>query len=350
MPPTFTQCPLPVRPPISSQAMCRNSQYPIYRAQQDAAIAVNKARKFRVKQIFSASLRLNHLLDSGGTRNRWRFAFHSSPQHQKLKVFVVMAPTNHGSLKVDASTTLTVYKASDGSVLGSVTVHFGATTAAVADVGTNFAWAPVELTGVTADTDCYALFTDDNDGRLVAACVYEVATDATVANGYVRTGGVALAPIMGTDRSTLATAAIAQWKHGAAPIFNWSTDRDTEAVSVTTNSKNIIDGAGSVTAATAGFTFQLSNHARLSQNASGVYCVFAGYGHRTGGTANQQGFRLIDSTTATVLDLTGFTALDGWIYSAPFFLPATKAKYDLWLYATSGTFTAYAASLFEYEA
>jgi hypothetical protein len=181
--------------------------------------------------------------------------------------------------------------------------------------------------------------------------VYETQLLPDTTNGYIGPVHVAAqSGIFDDQRQGLAELGDKMWRRGASQVFNWSTDYDSEArtfVSVAAD-RNVVDNTSTtVSAATPGFTIDMTGKVTQSTVSTGVLCTIAAYGNRGAGTSGNQGVKIKDSSGTTLIGLIGAVAANGW-FSAQFQLPATSAKYDVQGYSNSGTFTLYAVSIWEY--
>lgn len=328
----------------------RNGRVPDAAFHTEMIGLMNSAAAFRGKEVFRSVGSIADIpAQAAGTRHRHRFAFHTGPFAEKITaVFVISSLTDGLTDNAYARLALTD---SAGTVTTSANWYAGASPnvggIASTDYPDNFSIGFATL-AVTADTDCYGLISDVDHARIVSVVVFEEALAPDTANGYVNSSVAANGPIFYQQREDLITAANLMWKRGGSQLANWCSEIDSAArVAVAVKADtNIVDNSSTtVSAATPGFTLDLTGKSTLT--GGGVECKMAAYGIRTG-TAGNSGVKLKDSSGTTLLNLNGVGASLGWFVSTVT-LPASKAKYDLQYFSSNGTTTIYAVSIWEYK-
>lgn len=317
--------------------------------------AANQAALYRTKEVFRA---LGHadgnvfsgtqILDSygAGDRARWRFAFRSGPYAHGLGVIVGMVEPNDG-FDQNSYARLDIAN-SAGTVVASTTFVYGANPYGTS--GTAGGWPGLKqimgfVDGLDPDTEYFGTFYDVDYGRLQSACAFELAT-LSENGGYLAQNITTHSAILDIHRQFAAEVSNAVWQKGGAQVFNWTLDDGSSTYSTTSATyANVLNtSVTTVSAASPGWTLVMGGKARLSQ-ASGVPVTMRVYAsHSATGQGTTQ---LVDSSGATILSTTHGPGVTGW-QAAQGFLPATTAKYDLQFATTAGTFSIYAASVYEY--
>ncbi len=214
---------------------------------------------------------------------------------------------------------------------------------------------------VDPDTDYYAVFTDVNYCRMMSACVHELSSMTEHFSGYLPQHIPVGGDILDEYRQNLVTLQYNLWRRGGATVLNYTSDGDdgvapygTPVLETTSNTaRNIIDNTStSISAATPGYTIDMTGKERLSQT-SGVPCVMKAFGVMASGSGLGRVY-LKDSAGATVASITDvWNSTASW-QSVAFNLPATVDKYDLQFSRAASTdlanpFTLYAVSIWEQE-
>lgn len=340
-------------PPIPTQRWIRNSRHPNAALESMKGEAANVAGMMRPKEVFRSLQGLGAI----GTTTRWRHAWHSGPYTSFLCVRVL-------GLSVPNTTTAasTRFDITDvaGNVLQTVSFVWGSNGLAVdawiisPETATQF----TKYLEINPDTDYYGVWTDTAGAAIQAACVSEVSSLTENFDGYIPQNFVATGPILGAYRRNLAEFTRAMWKRGGAHVLNWTVNDGTAGVTTTSSTPtNIFDGTGTVplwgpanSPSSPGYILDMTGKARRSQQTTGVPVVMTVFGSSSGATGGR--VYLKDSTGATVMSI-----IDAWAAASPAgwrtvagFLPARCEKYDLQIATPSGTFSLYAASIYEYEA
>jgi hypothetical protein len=242
--------------------------------------------------------------------------------------------------------TLNLYTGTSSSFFGSGSSNFTGFSPTVPD---NLATGHASVFTVSADTDYNGQITTTGDGDVISAVVYEEMKPGDTIYGYLpKTDmGIASGPIYDAHRQDVVVLMNKQWKRGGGFQLNWSNTTGIARASVAAD-KNIVDNTSTtVTAATPGYTCDLTSKASLSRAAAGIDCIIAGYATNTG-TVGNQGVKLKNSAGTTIVTLTGgWSGTPGW-YTQAFKIPAGIDKYDLQAYSNNGTLTLYAVSIYEY--
>lgn len=319
----------------------RNGLYPDAAAQSFLAEETNRILSSRTKCVAS----FFNSLDTGtsSSTDLWWFAFHSSSHIQYLKV--VMYAFGSGSL------TLTV-KNLAGTTIGTAVYDCGESnsdggevslpTLLVEDDG-----VPVELTG---NTDYYCYFTTSTCFP-VAACVYEQALPADVANGYVETGSTALGPVNSGDLGDIIPLLRTAWKRNASHLWSWAYFSTTGAPSSTSSSfVNVIDT--SFAPNTGGPSVQLlqdrCSTVRRSPDVPARMFVFAKMSSLASGNGSVALFE--DGSQIATADISSTTAT--WFEANDVFALDSGAGVHEMAMKTNGggrTITVYAFCLISYE-
>lgn len=337
--------------PVEPFQFVRNGKYPDALLQAELTDSANHCALYRIKQLAAfGSYTQNVPAGTYGDieRPRWRFRWVSSPYATAVvfKVWMAQAPTEGGGSRPRCRLRI----ANDaGTTQGDAEIGFGAaaTSASTPDVlgfshtyviedGGTDVWTP------TANTEYQATISDFDNARIVAATIYEAPynTTAPFPKGYAVT-----TPILDTHRELIAAGSRQMWKTGAAPCFHWTVD-DAGSPRTRTSATpiNVIDNTSTtVSTATPGHTIDLRNRNRASATTVPVKLwVYAGM------SADEGEVSLRDSTGSSVASI-AISGAAGWS-SATANLPATLAKYDIWM-ASNGTDTisVYHASLIQFS-
>lgn len=342
----------------------RNGKSPDALFQQQLVSAANQCAHYRVKELARFVSPIADIPPSMVSETRWRFACHTSPFAKYILVRMVLAP-GFRDTGDDPPGGALVIRNGAGTVLGAAICRYGDGDTEGPDTPAYFG-SPImplisttvgsigELVVVPPSTDLYGELTDITYGRLVAATVYEFSLDPDTDNGYLPNGYSAGTPVFDEDRGDLVELARDLWKRQASPLWNWSANGDSNApVTIDNTYRNLVDNSSTVvSAATPGATFVLNNRSRLGLTASGVPCIMKVYAKSGSGSGGA--VRLVDSAGVVKATCSTFGTTASWVSSGAFFLPATTAKYDLHFshigLALGVNFTAYAVSIYQYEA
>lgn len=349
--------PLVLIPQLQALASARNGRAPDASFTNLLLSDTNYLQRWRTKELFRWGAPVTFPLSSSGNRTRWRFAAHLSPKARQIYVHMYLAAfvSTAGSDPYGKFTLLD----GGGSTIGTAEVHFGENPLdggsdapsffSGMSVALNDGTGPSGVVTVTPDTDVFGVFEDKNGARLLSACVYEYALDATTENGYLQSPYGVTSPIYSSIRQGLVSALRTQWKRGAAQLLNLTVDVDSQALTrASATAVNIVDGTSTTpSSSTPGFVLDLLQKGSVRRGA--VPCVFAAYGRN--GTAGGAGGKvdLVDSTNTILATITFTTNTNSW-QSTTVNLPATVAKYDI-RFRGDGTFTftLYSLSLYQHE-
>jgi hypothetical protein len=344
-------------PPIEVDRWFRNNQQPNATAQNLMNQSANAAALYRSKEVFSGCDTIHGFqdLNSGGAgdRGRWKFAFHSGPFSHALYCVVVMrAPTagatgnTYARLDIATNAAGTPVVATQSFVYGNEPTN---------GTGSINAWPMYKviknfIDGITPDTDYYGSFVDVDNGRILAASIFDLQSFTEHNDGYLSQSISTQSPILTADRQNVVDVANALWRRGAAHVLNWSVRDATAPISVNyTTDTNLIDNTSTaISAATPGYTLDMRNKDRLTQS-SGVPVVMKAF--IKAGAAQTISVKLKDSGGATIATCSTTSTTAGWVSSGAFNLPATVAKYDLMasVNVTPPTGEVHAVSIYEYE-
>jgi hypothetical protein len=324
---------------------CRNNQLVSAEFTGKVAELLNQVARYRPKELFRAGGDVRTLNNDC----LWRFAGHIGPMANVVVVRALMSLNTPDSIDNGCGVRLTIVNGS-GTQLGQV-YSFG---------GYQFdglpSFVPDEFVTVTAaldastfrDTSVRATIEAVGQGKVISVVCYEYSRPPDSDNGYCRQQYGIGDAILDTDRSTMQSLATSLYKRGAAPLFNFSSDRDVEAPKNTgLGTVNVLDNTTtSFSSDSPGYNIDLRYCNR--KTATTVPCRFEAYLATDGGASLT--LRLIDYTGNAVTSHTANSATPTW-YQTTVNLPATLAKYDL-MYTSGGVqgITCYAASLYQYTA
>lgn len=325
-------------PRIQAQAYARNGQVAPAIALADVAAAVNQCAALCGKELFTAGGDIAHVISSqgAGPYTQLRGRIHTGPFCDKIRWYLTLARPDHGT--VGASYAVMELQNTSGSALATGTAYWGRGT----DTGLPDSWGTFAGdVDAAADTDYLLEFKLYNDARIANVLVHELALAADTANGYIAPPtNLMLDDVRGASRLALYNL----YRRAGAVVLSW-----TGALSNATNTDtNVVDGSSTtVTAATPGFTLDMSYKARQRDATAGVNCTIFVYGSLSTGSGGA--VRIKDSTGAILATVTGFSATPGW-KTQTLALPATLAKYDLTAAAAiASTISISAIAVLEHE-
>lgn len=322
----------------------------------------NRISAYRVKTLASFSCPISAIPAMSATaRTRWRAYVHTSPFAKYIYARFVIAQSPQlngaggfiGHASADPYAQLLVEQ-TNGTDVGTAVRHYGAIytdTANDTPGGFDLSKRKLDAT-VSGDTDYLLTVSDEQGARIVACDVYEACADLDTSNGYLSSAAiVGDGPIFDAHVGSVASALRTHWKRGASSLFTWASNTDATApVNATATYKNVIDTSiTTVSAATHGWTLDLTNRSTVRRASSGVPAIMYAY-CKTAGASGNVVLKDSGGTILATCNTTSGTA--AWISSGAFYLPATAAKYDVHLNMASGVgnTTAYAVSLLQYEA
>ncbi|TXH41020.1 MAG: hypothetical protein E6Q97_38450 [Desulfurellales bacterium] len=329
------QVPLITPRPINAHRLARNAM-PVDPALISKASELhNIALAHRGKELFRATGTMS-IKSSPATETKWRFACRTSPYVTSVKVVMLLLTPHASATNGNATVTLTDGGAFTGSktvTAPGVGIDAGAMSSAIEVVKT--------ITGVPSDTVIYGSFST-TDTILLGACVYEDAPAYDTANGYVQPVYQNGQPILAADRQNLVTLSNALVRRGGAQIFNWSSTND--ATPQTNNAatfKNLIDGT-TTTGGSGAPGWRVDMRYRCTRGQSTTRCKLYYYGANTSGSGV---LRLFNEDLSVQYANLVFGATLGWS-SATVDLPREHLKLIAQHYASAGTTSSYALSLF----
>lgn len=346
-------------PPIEWRKYCVNGSAPAAQFQNQLHEATNQAMVMRSRQIFAAIADPTDIPAAVGTTTRYRFAFRTGTYHSKLVVFCTMQPPLGTLGDRPSFTRLKIFSDTVEAVLVSDTdFHYGASPNGIEFTSTR-GWSfskvvVLPVTGLSADTDYYARFDTEEGGSLQTATVIEMQSMTESFDGYLPTNLNQESEVLSIHRERVATIQKNLWKHSGQHLVNWTVYEESfPKTNTTSTSTNVIDGSSTtVSAATPGFTLNLTNKDRRVQpdGIPVVMKVFCETDTESLGVGIGR-VRLLDSSGSAVMAISGLPfGAPGWV-SVTGFLPATEAKYDLHFDNDGGNeVTAWAAFVWEYEA
>lgn len=348
-------------PPIGLNRWARNGKSPSAQLVSALQEATNQSVLFRSKEVFRYAATFADAVGSAGAgdRSRWRFAFHTGPYTHALMVVVVMRPQdvsydNNTYARLDLSTAVT----GTPVALSQTFVHGSS------PIGTGEArgWQYLKevtsyVQGITKDTDYYGHFVDVDGARIQSATVYELSSMTQNLSGYLAQNLTGQSPILDVYRENVAVIQRALWKRGGAQVLNWTSGDCNATVTLgrftgSTVSRNVInDSSTAVSAATPGYTLDMTGKNRLTQT-TGVPVVMKAFGSITGGSGGRVYLRNSAGAAVLTLDPTWVNGAPAQWYSVSGVLPASLAKYDPHYDCKIGgaTFTLRGVSVYEYDA
>ncbi len=353
-------------PPIQRGRYTRNGQAPDIALINSLNEQTNQGVLYRAGEVFRCVGNSAGLLPPSSvsaTRARWRFSFHTGKYTHSLLAMVCLIPQdsnpgNNTYARLDISTSATY-----ATTASTAKFFHGASQGGTAAVPAGWdALKPIVMyLDVDPDTDYYGIFYDIDSGRLMSATVIELTSMTEHFSGYLPQHIPVGGDVLDVYRENLVTLQYNLWRRGGATVMNWTVDGDDVSapygsgpIATTSSTQtNIVDTSSTtVTAATPGWTFDMTGKERLSQSATGVPCRLEVFGKLDAAGADGNVY-LKDSAGATVTSIVGqWTSSTATWKSVTFNLPASAAKYDIHFSRSTGgrTFTMYAANIYEYGA
>jgi hypothetical protein len=349
-------------PPIQTDRFFRNGKYPDATAFNEMNAQMNQAMVFRTKEAFSffgacglwptgfGGYFIGPALGSfAGTTKRWRGAFHTGPYHHALLVRVVMCPPHSNFLEATYATLKIYSDASETTLVSTTEFYYGSGPSNAVVGGWQYhKFIDKFVEGLTADTDYYLVFSDENYGRLQSCSIADLASMTENYGGYLPTNFTEESQILDEYRQNLVAPMPALWKRGGAKVLNWNCDPQFSPRTIAVNTAtNLLDGTSTTYgAAIPGYTLDMTGKNRLSQ--TGCPCVMKV--HLSCTSAANGVVHLRDSAGTIVATCTNTygAGVSGWISSAQFNL--SSGKHYLTYQTAAGTLSVRAASIYEYEA
>lgn len=352
-----------MRPPIQVRRWARNGRHPDADLENLKNEHLNQIGLYRTKQVFMGAGNITTAGGSGYSSGvRWRFAFHSGPLAHALFVRTLLGiPPTTGNAYVQFD----LYSdATESTLVSSTQFYYGQNTF---NGSGQLGWQNMrkidQFIDVSPDTDYYVKISNSGSARLLSMACVELASFTEHFDGYLAQNVTAQGPILDLYRENQATLIKDLWKRGAAQVLNWTTEPGnlfpsgsgpspfTYKVTTSSTATNILDlTSTTISAATPGWTLDMTGKARLSQT-SGVPCVMKAFGLVS--VPGIDGVVELKDSGGTVLATCTFNSTTAqWVSSGAFNLPASSAKYDL-QYAVSvpgAEFHLWAVSIYEYEA
>jgi len=236
-------------PPIATDRFFRCSKHPDASAMNQMCEQMNQAMLFRTKECFSILGDLGsapgiQATSSAGTRDRWRFAFHTSPYTHAILARTVMFPpsSNYGN---DTYAKIKIYSDATESTLVSTTeVHYGPGPSNASVGGWQYHKVIDSfIDGLDADTDYFGLVSDIDYGRVQSMAIADLQSMTENYDGYLPVNFTEQSQILDVYRENLVAPMPALWKRGAAKVFNWTTNiQSSPQTNTTTTLKNLLDG------------------------------------------------------------------------------------------------------------
>lgn len=337
---------------LSHLRATRNGQIVQASEQERIAVQTNQILRFRRKLLFASNGQLvAPLTSASGTINRWRFRCHLGYGTSGLVVQFLMGLHDRSAGNGDRYGKLEVFNTSDVS-LGSTEAHFGNTLVLIpSNTPNEFSASQHFIDGLTENTTIHGRFTNENDGRIIAASVWEYALTPDTVNGYAPSNYAINTPIYDADRSLPLTLLTNMWKRNGPHLFNFGVEQDSAAITNSTaTDTNVIDNSStSVSASSPGPTFDLRFMRTLTKTTVDVvFAVFAKIS-----VAGQTGQVKIKNAAGSTLGTVTVNSTTTQWYTTTVSLPATEAKYDFTFAASvvGGNFiTFYHLSVYAYHA
>lgn len=342
-------------PPLQVDKFFRNGLPPSASAQNALHAHAMQALLHRSKELFNYHGQMIGMQTSygAGDRIRWRFAGKTGAYTHAVGAFAVLIPQSTGEDE-NSYARLDIYSdVTETTLIASQKFYFGADPSTASTALPQWREAIAIIDGIPASTEIYARFVDVDFGRLLCATVFDLQSATEGTDGYLNQATSALTPITDAESEALASITRNLWSKGGAKVLSWTVNNGTAPITTTSSTaKNIIDVTSTaVSAATPGYTLDMTNKARSSQS-SGVPCVMKVFGHLNAASTGGQVY-LKDSGGNVVGSI-----VDQWTTTTPtwksttFNLPASVDKYDL-QFATNAafgnTFSCYAVSIYELD-
>ena len=309
----------------------------------------NRIVAYRGEEVCSFSQRISAIESGSGVS--WRCAYHSSTHVRYLWVRFEYAMIDAGG-GTDMHVKALVENAA-GTDLGTATLRYSPLGTPPLDTPNEFGSAIVplldtsgEMVSPLADTDYFITISHENNGRLIACCIYEESLEPTTANGYLESGVAAKGEIYADHRADLIPLLRNAWKRNAGPLWLWAAS-DVAAITRTSGTRaNWIDQT-ITTPSTASPGVTLDLRYKSTDRRVTVPCRWWIYAKMAAGIAEVV-LSTVGAPEIEVINITSSTA--AW-YSATINLPAAEDKYELMIAGNGASLlTIYASSLLQYEA
>jgi hypothetical protein len=340
---------------VHHRRWARNGMIPDAKFAKALVRGLNHISAYRRKTFLMAGDWDNAISGTGGSTVMHRFRCHTGYAATHIAFELIIANTQADGF------------GDEPQIQIDVTEVGGATTTVTRDVGFNddagsTAFAPNNLgtwdvhVPVDADTSYEVTVTAIDHARLVSIGAREIASniiDESVLF-YIEDSPTLFFPIYDRMRLLLAGGLSDMWKRNGSHLLSWTTNGAASPTFASTTWTNVIDGATSVAASTAGYylgadAYTLDQHCRIASPGV-MHVVLAAHGSCAGGSTGE--VRLQDST-GTHLSLTGIGAASQWYATTPIFADASAfQKLDLQARVAAGgsTLTLNAVSLYAYVA
>lgn len=311
----------------------RNGKYPEVNPVSIMQEETNRIVAYRLKGWSFASDASAVPAAGGSSRQRWRAFIHTSSHCSHAYVRVLTMPSNNTGTPV-VSVTFTI--AGDVAPIAYADVSVGALTDSdtpnTISVGSALTASGGMFIALDPDEDYEINVLDSDNARALAVSISEVAMQPDTDNGYIANGVVAGQDILDTHRGSMMPILRDAWTINGAPLITWASNTDATAYDAA-GETNILDGSAAVTAATAGFTIDVTHRTTLRRASSGVPCIMRAYASKSSGVGS---VLLKNSAGTTLATCTTSGATAAWFSSGVFYLPATLAKYDIYGKVVSG--------------
>lgn len=342
------------QPPIGPDRWFRNGKCPDANAIGMMNALANGVSLFRGKCPIATYLNLIKTPSSQlASRVRHRLAWRSGPYTHALVAVVTLYPPNLG-FDQDSYAKLSVYSdVTESTLVTSQEFHYGVSPkGSTAAVGWGYMKTVIQMVdGISPSTNYYGKFSDENYGRIQSVLVFELSSLTENNDGYLPQNITMRTPLTDSLRGNLASVANTVWREGGAHVLYWDCANHSSPITSTSiTATNVVDlSSTAISAATPGYTLNMTGKARLSQT-SGVPCVMKVFGKQS--TATTGGNVYLKSSAGTIASITnGWTSTTPTWVSTTFNLPATVDKYDLQFSKTGGAgdFTLYSVSVYELD-
>ncbi len=339
--------------PIAAAKYARNGAYPNSEFQSALSLTADRVLAFRPKHLATFFQPFPDLTRASGAPTvYWRFAFRTHAFARYVFAQFYLAQPDNGAatdpyaeLKIETSVPATV---------GTAQAHQASNTGGVTDVPANYTTSvqlvkhgtPRIPSVLTASTDLFATIQAYNGACIVGCSVWMTAKAPDTSNGYAQVNFAGGSPIYDEDRLDVTTITRGMWKEGGGQIFNWSSRRDSEAITNSTTSNiNILDNTSTTyTGAIPGPAADLSNRSTVRRAGTVPVKVWV-YASRT---VSDGAVDIRDNTGHSFITVS-VTGAAGW-YSATGDFDASSSKfYVTYTAGAAGTITLYAVSIMQHE-
>lgn len=344
------------QPPIQGDRWTRNGLNPDAVMLNQLSAAVNAAVMHRSKEIFRATGILAdptlYIPPSISTPSgiRWYFAFRTGPFTHALFARAMLIGSGTGGtsetlLRIYSDTTLSTQVAEVVFSYGNSTLRDGYDYLKAQDK---------YVEGLSPDTLYYGQVRTQlggsppvGPGIVQSICIGDLPSMTEQNNGYLDQNLTSETPVLDVFRENIAKAIKSTWRRGASSVLHWTLDDDPWLQIASATPTNVVDTTSTtISAATPGYTLNMTGKARLSQT-SGVPCRMSVFGGMT--TAITGGSVYLKNSAGTTIAsiVNGWSTTTRTWVSTTFNMPVGTDKYDLQFATSAGTFELRAISIWE---